>query len=58
MGSFSSFNCGVKNLLCAIDVFTKYALVKCLEDEKSKRVLDSFVEMVNESKRQPHKIMG
>ena len=32
IGSLSSFNCGVKYLLCVIDVFTKYAWVKPLRD--------------------------
>ena len=25
MGSLSSYNCGVENLSCVIDIFTKYA---------------------------------
>ena len=37
MGSFSTFNCGVKHLLCAIDVFTKYVWVKPLKDKKVKQ---------------------
>ena len=32
IGSLSSMNCGVKYLLCVIDVFTKYAWVKSLKD--------------------------
>ena len=34
MGSFSSKNKSSKYLLCAIDVFTKYAWVKPLKDKK------------------------
>ena len=34
MDSISSFNCSVKYLLLAIDVFTKYAWVKPLVDKK------------------------
>ena len=51
MGSLSSFNSGLKYLLCVIDVFTKYAWVKPLKDKKSKIVLHSFIEIVNESVR-------
>ena len=38
IGSLSSFNCGVKYILCMIDFFTKYIWVKPLKDKKSKRV--------------------
>ena len=51
----SSKNKGVKDLLCVIDVFTKYAWVKPLKDKKSKTVLNAFIEIVNESNRKPNK---
>ena len=54
----SSFNRGVKYLLYVIDVYTKYAWVKSLKDEKAKIVLHGFLKTVNESKCQPNKIMG
>ena len=38
IGSLSSFNCGVKYILCMIDFFTKYIWVKPLKDKKSKIV--------------------
>ena len=56
MGSLSSFNCGVKCLLCIIDAFTKYASVKCLKDEKAKIILHGSIEIVNESRRQPNNL--
>ena len=56
MGSLSSFNHGVKYLLCVIHVFTKYAWVKHLNDKKDKTVLHSFIEIVKESKLQPNKL--
>ena len=34
IGSLSSFNLGVKYLLCGIDVFTKYAWIKALKEKK------------------------
>ena len=40
--SLSSKNKSTKYLLCAIDVFTKYAWVKPLKDRKSKIVLNNF----------------
>ena len=52
----SSFNRGVKYLLGTIDVFTKYACVKSLEDTKVKTVLHGFIETVNESKRKLNKL--
>ena len=49
MGSLSSKNQGVKYLIeCdRVDVFTKYAWVKLLKDEKVKIVLNGFIEIVN-----------
>ena len=55
MGSLSSKNRNVKYLLCAKNVLTKYAWVKPLKDEKSKTVLNTFIEKVNESNRKPSK---
>ena len=46
-GSLSSKNRGIKNLLCAINVFTKHALVKPLTDEKAKPLLNDFIGIVN-----------
>ena len=40
MGSLSSKNKNVKYLLCVIDVFTKYAEVKLLNNKKGKTVLN------------------
>ena len=42
MGTISFFNCAVKIILCVIDVFTEYALVKPLTDEKRKIIFHSF----------------
>ena len=51
MGSFSSKNKNIKNLLCVIDVFTKL-----LQDKKGKTVLNAFIEIVNESNCKPSKL--
>ena len=56
MESLSSKNKNVKYLLCVIDVFTKYAWVKPLQDKKDKISLNAFIEIVNESNRNPNKL--
>ena len=53
MGSLFSKYKNVKYLLCAIDVFTRFAWVKPLKDKKGKTVLNAFIEIVNESNRKP-----
>ena len=55
MESLSSKNRNLKYLLCFIDVFTTYAWVKTLKDKKGNTVLNSFIEIINESNRKPNK---
>ena len=56
MESLPSKNRNVEYLLCVIDVFTKYAGIKSLEDKKGKTVLIEFNEIVNESNSKPNKL--
>ena len=49
MGSLSSKYRNIKDLLCAIDILTKYSWVKSLKGKKGKTVLNAFIEIVNES---------
>ena len=49
-------NKNVKCLLCVIDVFTKYAQVEPLKNEKSKTVLKAFIEIISESNRKPNQL--
>ena len=56
MESLSSNIKLVKNFLFAIDIFTKYALVKALKDKKSKTILNAVMEIVNESNRKLNKL--
>ena len=56
MESLSSKNKNVQYLLCLKDVFTKYAWVKPLKDEKCKTFLNACIEIVNESNRKPNKL--
>ena len=55
IGSLSSKNKNIKYLLSVTDVFTIYAWVKALKDKKDKKVLNAFIEIVNESNRKPNK---
>ena len=55
MGSLSSFNRGVKYLLSVINVFTKNAFK--LLGKKDETVLYGFIEIVNQSKRKPNKLL-
>ena len=56
MKSLSSKNENVKYLLCVIDAFTKYAWIKPLKDKKVKTVLNTFIEIVNESNGKRNKL--
>ena len=55
MGSLSSKKKNVRYVLCVIDVFSKYAWVEPLKDKKGKAVLNTFIEIVNESNCKPNK---
>ena len=57
MESLSSKNKKVKYLLCFIDIFTKYPWNKPMKNKKkSKTVLNSFIEIVNETNRKLKKL--
>ena len=49
MGPLTSKNKNVKHLLCVIEAFTKYTCVKPVKDKRGKTVLNTFIEIVNES---------
>ena len=53
MGLLSSKDWNVKYLLCVIDIFTKYAWVKPLNNKKARTVL---IRIVNKSKHKPTKL--
>ena len=52
--SLSSKNKNPRYLLCEISVFIKHTCVKPLKDKKGKTVLNAFIEIVNESNREPN----
>ena len=56
MQLFSKFNKGIKYPLCVIDLFSKYAFVVPLKDEKGISIVNAFQIVLNKSKRKPNKI--
>ena len=56
MQSLSRKNKGIKYLLCAIDLYSKYALVIPLKDKKGISIVNAFNKIKKESSRKPNKI--
>ena len=56
MQSLSKKNKGIKNLLCVIDLFSKYAFVVPLKDKKGNSVTNGFNKIIKQSGRKPNKI--
>ena len=57
MQSLSKKNKGIKYLLCAIDLFSKYAFVVPLKDKKGVSIVNAFNKIIKQSNRQkPNKI--
>ena len=42
--------------MCDVDVFTKYVWIRPLKDKKGKAVLNTIIEIVNESNHKPNKL--
>ena len=56
MQLISKHNKGIKYLLCAIDLFSKYAWVLPLKDKKSASIVNAFQSILKKSDRKPNKI--
>ena len=56
MESLSRKNKGIKYLLCAIDLYSKYAFVIPLENKKGISVTNGFNKIIEQSNRKPNKI--
>ena len=56
MQSLSRKNKGIKHLLCAIDLFSKYAFVIPLKDKKGISIVNAFDKIIKQSNRKPNKI--
>ena len=53
--SLSKKNKGIKYLLCAIDLFSKYAFVVPLKDKKGISITNAFKKIIKQSNRKPNK---
>ena len=51
MQSLSKYNKGIKYLLCAIDVFSKYAWVVPIKDKKGTSIVNAFQKIISEGKK-------
>ena len=56
MQLLSKYDKGIRYLLCAIDLFSKYAFVVPLKDKKGASIVTAFQSILNKSKRKPNKI--
>ena len=56
MQSLSRKNKGIKYLLCAIDLYSKYAFVIPLKDKKGISIVNAFNKIIKQSNRKPNKI--
>ena len=52
----SKYNKGTKYILCYIGLFRKYAFVVPLKDKKGITIANAFQSILDNSKRQPHKL--
>ena len=55
MQSLSKYNKGIKYLLCAIDLFSKYAWVVSIKDKKGTSIVNAFKKLMLKE-RKPNKI--
>ena len=56
MQFISNFNKGFRFLLCVIDIFSKYAWIVPLKDEKGISIANAFQKILKESDRKSNKI--
>ena len=56
MQSLSRKNKGIKYLLCVIDLYSKYAFIIPLKDEKGISIVNVFNKIIKQSNRKPNKI--
>ena len=57
MQSLSRKNKGIKYLLCAIDLYSKYAFVIPLKDKKGISIVNAFNKIMKQSGKKPNKII-
>ena len=54
----NKFNKGFRFLLCVVDIFSKYAWVVPLKDQKGISIVNAFQEILDNSTREPNKILA
>ena len=55
MQSLSTYNKGIKYLLCAIDLFSRYAWVIPIKDKKGISIVNTFKKIISKE-RKPNKL--
>ena len=56
MQSLSKYNKGIKFLLCAIDLFSKYVSIIPIKDKKGTSIVNAFKKILSDSNRKRNKI--
>ena len=56
MQLISKYNIGIRYLLCAIDIFSKYVWVVPMNDKKGVNMVNVFQKLLDSSKRKPNKM--
>ena len=56
MQLISKYNKGIRYILCAIDIFRRYAWVIPLKNKKGESIAEGFKKIVDDSNRKPNKI--
>ena len=51
MQSLSQYDKGIKYLLCAIDIFSKYAWVAPLKDKKGVSIVNAFQKIISKGRK-------
>ena len=51
MQSISKYNIGIKYLLCAIDLFSKYAWIIPLKDKRGISIINAFQKIISEGRK-------
>ena len=55
MQSLNKYNKGIKYLLCAIDLFSKYAWIVSIKDKKGTSIANAFKKIISKG-RKPNKV--
>ena len=58
LGKFSAANNGIKYLLCAIDIFTRFAFVEPLKDKTAQSFMEGFKSIIKRARKCPKRILA